>query len=424
MADQTRVTIPYGEDELAFSVPSAGLLGSFWPQPMAPVPDVAAEIRRALSQPIGGSGLAALVRGVQSLVVVADDGTRPTPTEVILPILLDALNRAGVPDSAIHLIIALGTHRPMTPEEIVAKFGREAVARIRITNHEPFNPQALADLGTTPGGVRVAVNRTVLDADLVIGIGSIVPHHIPGFSGGAKIIQPGVCGNRTTGEVHLLSVRHRRSLMGVVENRVRQEMEAIAERAGLRAILNTVLNAEGAVVGAVFGDVKAAFRQGVALSRQVYGVEVPALADIVIAGSHPCDSEFWQAHKTLYSAELCVKQGGTIIIVTPCPEGVAATHSGVLDFGGSSWDEIEAGIASGAIDDLTAGALTLAWANARERASVSMVSGGISDDEARRLSFAPFPTIDAALADAFARHGANATVTVLPFAPDTLPILP
>lgn len=418
------MTIPYGESTLSFRVPSANLMGSFWPQPMAPVPDVAAEIRRALSQPIGGPPLADLVRGVRNLVLVADDGTRPTPTDVILPLLLDALNAAGVPDVAIHLVIALGTHRPMTAEEILAKFGREVVSRIRISNHEPFNPQALANVGTTPGGVPVAINRTVLEADLVIGIGSIVPHHIPGFSGGAKIIQPGVCGDRTTGEVHLLSVRHRVSLMGVVENRVRQEMEAIAERAGLRAILNTVLNAEGEVVGAVYGDPRAAFRQGVALSRRVYGVEVPALADIVVAGSHPCDSEFWQAHKTLYAAELCVKQGGTIIIVTPCPEGVAATHPGVLEFGGKAWDEIEAGIASGAIEDLTAAALTLAWANARERADVSLVSGGISDDEAHALSFAPFATIDEALADAFRRHGEQATVTVLPFAPDTLPILP
>jgi len=375
-------------------------------------------------QPIGGPSLGDLVHDVRHLMLVADDGTRPTPTDVILPILLDALNRAGLADSAITLVIALGTHRAMTPAEIVTKFGREAVARIHIVNHEPFDPDALVDLGTTPGGVHVTVNRAVLDADLVIGIGSIVPHHIPGFSGGAKIIQPGVCGDRTTGEVHLLSVRHRRSLLGVVENRVREEMEAIAERAGLAAILNTVLNAEGRVVGAVYGDVKAAFRAGVALSRRIYGVPVPGLADIVVAGSHPCDSEFWQAHKTLYSAELCVKQGGTIIIVTPCPEGVAATHAGVLDFGGGSWEEIEAGIASGAIDDLTAGALTLAWANARERASIALVSGGISEDDARKLRFTPFRTVDEALADALARHGAGATVTVLPFAPDTLPILP
>jgi nickel-dependent lactate racemase len=422
--NRTPVTIPYGEESLTFSVPSPNLLGSFWPQPVAAAEDVAAEIRQALAAPIGGPGLAELVAGAGQVLLIGDDGTRPTPTDIIVPILLDALNAAGVPDRAIQLLIALGTHRPMSAEEIRGKFGAEAVRRIEILNHEPFTPEALVDLGTTPGGVHVTVNRRVLEAERVIGIGSIVPHHIPGFSGGAKIIQPGVCGERTTGEVHLLSVRHRMSLMGVVENRVRQEMEAIAARAGLRAIVNTVLNAEGGVVGAVFGEPCVAFREGVTLSRRVYGVEVPALADIVVAGSHPCDSEFWQAHKTLYSAELCVKPGGTIIIVTPCPEGVAATHPGVLEFGGKTWDEIEAGIASGAIHDLTGAALTLAWANARERASVSIVSGGITDDEARALSFVPFPTVDAALEEAFARHGEGATVTVLPFAPDTLPILP
>lgn len=424
MPNETPVTIPYGEEQVTFAVPSPNLLGSFWPQPTAAVDDVAAEIRRALAAPIGGPGLAELVAGAGQVLLVADDGTRPTPTDVIVPLVLDALNAAGLPDARMQLLIALGTHRPMTEAEMLRKFGAETVRRIAILNHEPFTPEALVTVGTTPGGVPVTLNRRVLEAERVIGIGSIVPHHIPGFSGGAKIIQPGVCGERTTGEVHLLSVRHRVSLMGVVENRVRQEMEAIAERAGLRAILNTVLNAEGGVVGAVFGEPRAAFRQGVALSRRVYGVEVPALADIVVAGSHPCDSEFWQAHKTLYSAELCVKPGGTIIIVTPCPEGVAATHPGVLEFGGKPWDEIEAGIASGAIHDLTGAALTLAWANARERASVSIVSGGITDEEARALSFAPFPTVDAALADALGRHGAEATVTVLPFAPDTLPILP
>ena len=218
MPNETPVTIPYGEEQVTFAVPSPNLLGSFWPQPTAAVDDVAAEIRRALSAPIGGPGLAELVAGAGQVLLVADDGTRPTPTDVIVPLVLDALNAAGLPDARIQLLIALGTHRPMTEAEILHKFGAETVRRIAILNHEPFTPEALVTVGTTPGGVPVTLNRRVLEAERVIGIGSIVPHHIPGFSGGAKIIQPGVCGERTTGEVHLLSVRHRVSLMGVVEN--------------------------------------------------------------------------------------------------------------------------------------------------------------------------------------------------------------
>jgi nickel-dependent lactate racemase len=221
----------------------------------------------------------------------------------------------------------------------------------------------------------------------------------------------------------LLSVRHSHSLLGVVENQVRHEMEDIAERAGLVAVLNTVLNAEGQVVGLVWGAPRAAFRQGVELSRAVYGVPVPALADIVIAGSHPCDSEFWQAHKTLYAAELCVRPGGTIIVVTPCPEGLAATHPEMAHFAGRSREGIEAALVSSEIADRTAGALALAWANTRQRATVALVSKGISETDARAIGFAPYPSIVAALDAALARHGSEATISVLPFAPDTLPLL-
>jgi len=418
------ITIPYGEGTLTFRVPEKNLLGAFVPQSVSPADDLEREIARALANPLAGASLSDIVRGKRRIVLVADDGTRPTPTHIIVPILLNALNEAGVPDADVRIVIALGTHRAMTPGEIAVKFGAETVARVRIDNHDAFDPGGLVNLGVTPNGVHVWVNRTVMEADVVIGIGSIVPHHIPGYSGGAKIIQPGVCGEQTTGEVHLLSVRHARSLLGVVENRVREEMEDIAEQAGLRAILNTVINAEGRVVGAVFGHPRAAFRAGVSLSRQVYGVSMPGRSDIVIAGSHPCDSEFWQAHKTLYAAELCVGEGGTIIIVTPCPEGVAATHPGVLEFGGLGVGEIEEGIRSGRIADLTGAALALAWANAREHARICLVSDGITPDETRALGFTPYPTVERALQAAFERQGKEAMVSVLPYAPDTLPLLP
>ncbi|MCD6518448.1 MAG: nickel-dependent lactate racemase, partial [Anaerolineae bacterium] len=374
--------------------------------------------------PIGGPPLRELARGARKVLIVADDGTRLTPTERILPVLLEELNAVGISDEAITLLIALGTHRAMTPSEIEQKFGREVVGRVQVLNHNAFEPSLLVDLGTTPGGVHVQVHRLAPEADLVIGVGSIVPHHIPGFSGGAKIIQPGICGEQTTGEVHLLSVRHPFSLLGRQENQVRQEMEAIAEQAGLRMIVNVVLDRQGRVAGVFVGEPRAAFRQGVSLSRRIYGVEVPGQADIVVASSHPCDSEFWQAHKTLYPAELCVRPGGTIIVVTPCPEGVSATHPEVLEF--ASWPkaEIDAAIRAGKMDDLVAGALTLAWAGTREKAEVFLVSGGISPEEARALGFRPFPSVQDALGAAFARHGPDARVMVLPYAPDILPLLP
>lgn len=419
------INIPYGEEAVSFTVERERLLGVFSPHQMPTIAEenLEAELRRTLEAPIGAKPLREAAKGAKRVVIVADDATRPTPTRRILPLLLDELNAAGVPDEAITVLIALGTHRPMTEEEIARKFGSAVTARVAVVNHNAFDPAQLLDLGVTPHGVPVQVNRRVMEADFVLGVGSIVPHHIPGFSGGAKIIQPGVCGERTTGEVHLLSVRRERSLLGILENPVRQEMEEIAERAGLKAILNTVLDSQGAVVGAVYGEPKGAFRSGVALSKRVYGVNVPQLADIVVAGSHPCDSEFWQAHKTLYAAELCVRPGGTIIVVAPCPEGVAATHPDLVHFAGRPFEEIDAAIRRGEIADLTAGALALAWANTRRRATVALVSGGISPEETRALGFVPYGTVQEALEAALKRHGLGATVSVLPFAPDTLPIV-
>ncbi len=419
----TFVRIPYGQKTVGLEIPAANLLGIYVPHKGPPVDDPSAEVMRALADPINGPLLGALARDCRRVAILADDNTRLTPTQTIIPILLEGLNAAGIPDDAITVIIALGTHRKMTREEIALKFGKEVVRRVPISNHEAFDPSALVDLGATPSAVPVQVNRTVVEADLVLGVGSIVPHHIAGYSGGAKIVQPGVCGELTTGQVHLLSVRREGSLLGISENRVRHEMEIIADRVGLRAIVNTVLDSDGHMVEAVYGEPRAAFRRGVELARRVYGVPVPGLADVVIASSYPCDSEFWQAHKTLYAAELCLREGGTIILVTPCPEGVASTHPDILRFAGWPVQEIDAAIRAGEIKDITAGALALAWAHTRRRASISLVSEGITDEEARALGFAPFDCIEDALRDAFVRHGPGASVSILPYAPDTLPLL-
>jgi len=227
MSQSTLIEMPYGDETIRFHVPSSRLMGVYAPHDMPPVDDIVAEVRRALAEPIGGPSLVDLARGAGRVVLVADDNTRPTPAHVIIPEMLNALNKAGVSDAAVQILIALGTHRPMTAAEIEAKFGLEVMARVEIVNHDAFDPAVLLDLGTTPGGVSVQVNRAVMEADLVLGVGSIVPHHIPGYSGGAKIIQPGVCGETTTGQVHLLSVRQG-SLLGILENTVRAIDDALA----------------------------------------------------------------------------------------------------------------------------------------------------------------------------------------------------
>jgi nickel-dependent lactate racemase len=250
-----------------------------------------------------------------------------------------------------------------------------------------------------------------------------VPHHIPGFSGGAKIVQPGISGAVTTGATHYFSTRSRRSYLGLLENPVREEMESIADQVGLNVIFNVALDSAGGLVRGFYGDPRAAFRAGATLAREVYGVPLPAQADIVVAGSHPCDIEFWQAHKSLYPADIGVREGGTVIVVTPCPEGVAVTHAETLTFTGKSAEVIERMIEAGAIDDVVSGGLALAWAKMRERERISIVSDGISRESARSLGFEPFQSLDEALASALELHGREATVTVMTHAPELLPLL-
>ncbi len=417
------IEFPYGSRTCMVRIPDHHFLAAVSPNPVKSCSDPAGEVRRSLEHPIGAPRLREAVHGLSRVVILADDLTRQTPVEIILPVLLDELNAGGVMDEQITVLIALGTHRPMTEEEIEAHFGVEVTRRVQIVNNPWQDPSAMVDLGSTPNGTPVSVSRMALEADYLIGVGSITPHHIPGYSGGAKIVQPGITGAATTGATHYLSTRTRRSYLGIADNPVRAEMETIAARVGLKAILNVVLEGSGGLVRAFYGDPVAAHRAGVEVSRQVYGAVLPGQADIVIAGSHPCDLEFWQAHKSLYPADMAVKEGGTIIVVTPCPEGVSVIHRDMLEFTASSARRIQGWIEDGTIKDVASGALALAWAKVRERARVFMVSDGITPEESRALGFSLYATVETALSAALEWHGAEAKITVLTHAPDTLPLM-
>ena len=418
-----RISLPYGKETIEVSVPENQLIGVYSPQDIPPVADIRAEVRRALANPIASPSLRELVRGKKNVVFVADDNTRLTPTDQLIPILLDECNAAGVADDQITVIIALGTHRFMTEAEILAKFGEETVRRVRIKNHPYKELAALVDLGVTDNGGRILINKDVVEADFKIGIGSIVPHHIPGYAGGAKIVQPGVSGEETTAYTHLLSVRAPRSYLGVLENPVRADLDSMARKVGLNTILNTVLNRHGQVVEAFFGDVEQAFRVGVKRAAQVYEVAIPEEADIVLSSSHPCDIEFWQAHKTLYPSDLAVKAGGIVIIVTPCYEGVAKTHCDILDVTPHSSEHIRNMVSAKQLHDEVAAALAIAWAQVKERETVFIVSAGICAEEATKLGFRHFVSAQAALEAAVAEKGLQARITVLTPAPDMLPVI-
>jgi len=419
------LTIPFGGKPHELEIPDRNLAEILSPKPSQAVPDLDAAIEDALDAPIEQPPLETWVEPGDRVVIVSDDATRLTPVDRMLPPLLRRLHAAGVPNDRITCIMALGTHRYMTEDELRAKVGTAVFEQIRVTNHEWRDPQTLVDLGNSSQGTPLLVNREVVEADVVIGLGAIVPHHIPGFSGSSKIIQPGVCGNRTTAETHLLSCESGGdSYLGIEDNPVRRDMDDMADQVGLRTIFNVVMNDTGGVVGFFFGAMHAAFREGVKLARAIYGIEYHETPDIVLANSHPCDLDFWQSHKSLYPAQRMVRPGGTIIVCTPAPEGVSPVHTELLDFTALPSQAIKAAYREGRLTNGVVCALAIAWAMAREHASIINYSPGIRPEDKAALGHTHAPTLAWAVQKALRRQGPNARLSVLTHAPEMLPIGP
>jgi nickel-dependent lactate racemase len=419
------VTIPFDGKPYRFHVPDKNLAEVLSPVPAPSIQNLEVEIERTLSQPIHQDPLEEIVKPFDRILLVSDDNTRSTPVGHMIPPLLRRLNRAGVPDDQITCLIALGTHRYMTENEIVAKVGPAVFKRIRVLNHEWRNPDVLVDLGTSSRGTPLQVNRLAAEADVVIGLGAIVPHHIPGFSGSSKIIQPGVCGARTTAETHMLSCESGGdSFLGYEDNPVRRDMDDMADKVGMKTLFNVVMDTNGKVAGFFFGAMRAVFLEGVKLARKIYGVQYHEIPDIVLANSCPCDLDFWQSHKSQYPAQRMVKPGGTIIICTPAPEGVSPVHTELLDF--TSWpsDKIKSAYRGGELKNGVASALAIAWAMVREKASVITFSPGIPPEHKAKLGHTHAPSVEWAIEEALRRQGPSARLTVLTHAPELLPIGP
>jgi len=423
-SETVEITLPYGERNLVVEVPRRNLATVASPKEAPRHGDISTLLAAALRNPIESAPLSTLLREHEKLLLLVDDNTRPTPAREILPPLLDELE-VERKKADVTILVALGTHRAMTPEEIEEKVGRDIVARYRVLNHD-WEERALVDLGATANGTPIKVNRLIVETDVCIGIGNIVPHNIAGWSGGGKIVQPGICGRDTTNATHLLAARCPSSNLGKVMNPVRAEIEEVAKHTKMRTVVNTILDRHGTVAYIVAGETLATYFRGVELARSIWEVSVPQLADIVLVSSHPADIDFWQANKGLYAAERVVKRGGDIILVTPCPEGISAQLEHV--------EAIEAlqGLPSRAlyhecrrlgIDDYAALALSDTCARCAELAWVTAVSDGLSAQQMKVLGLQRASTVEEALTRAFARQGADAQIAVITHGGESLPVV-
>jgi len=280
-------------------------------------------------------------------------------------------------------------------------------------------------MGETSQGVKVWINKRVARADLVIGVGRIMPLEVSGFTGGGKILVPGVCGKLTNDEMHWTRMDlPDEEILGKRDNPVRASIDRFARAAGLDFILNVVMDSRGQIQHAVAGDMVEAHRTGCELALEVHAVRFPRLADIVVADSFPFDIEFWQANKALDQAGLVVRKGGALVLVSPCTEGFSATFRELIDFGYPPIQEIKRMVADGKIVNKVV-AVHMAQVShiARERATVILVTQGISPQDVRKVGLEYAATPQEALTRAFQVAGREAKVALVKGAAEMLPIV-
>lgn len=422
----TLIRLPYAQDALSVTVPDEWLGEVVHPRPVRPVDDVQKAIAKVLNNPIGTPPLLQLAKPGQSVAVIIDDYTRKTPGHLFLPPLLDCLLAGGVAQRDIRVVVAGGSHRPMTGPELVAKVGAQVMAQYEVASFSSTADQEMVYLGNTSNDIPVWIDRTVAEADLRVGLGTITPHLDAGFSGGAKIILPGVCGRSTVDALHAIGAVIPGNQLGRVDSPIRSALEAfVNESALLDFLLNMVLMAEGQVYQCVAGHTAKAHRAGVAYATEVFGTPVKRRYPVVVANCHPYDVDWWQSSKGAHAGDLVTADGGTLILVTAAPEG-NSTYSLVPHYVGREVEELEHEIVTGQAQDLSQATAGLQIGNMKQRIGLVLVSEGMTPADAEMMDIPHYDNVEAAVADAVAklpRAQRRGSVAILPMAGVVLPIV-
>jgi len=393
----------FGDEPLTIEFPDSWEIYQAGPRDQPAL--TADRMRQVLAQPIGTRPLSELAKTRSNAAIVIDDLTRPTPTAELLPLLIGELKRGGMAESAITIIVAGGTHPPEAAEGIAKKVGARMAGTVRVIPHDCRRD--LVDLGVSPAGLPLQINRTLMSCDLKIGVGCIYPHPIAGFSGGAKIILPAVCGAETTRMMHDY-LRGARERGGSVDTELRRDMVDVAKMVGLDFIGNVVLNHERRI-GALFaGDVVLAHAQGVEAARRLYETSRIPKADVVIADMYPFDTSWQFAHdRGLWPFDDAQKNSSRVVIAA-CPLGIG-THD-LFPVDNQFWTRVVRRVRHFRFADLRHPGdklKTMARLIREKQQPFMVLSSGLKQDELRRvfsraLVFGKWEDLRRAL---IARHG-------------------
>lgn len=284
--------------------------------------DKAAMIRDAIDHPVGSDLIENIVKPGQKVCIISDDNTRFTPVSTILGELLPRLEQAGISREDIVIVMALGSHRYMTKDEMIQKVGSDIFHKYRVINSEFRDPDRLVEVGKSQRGTPIRVIRDAIEADIRIGLGTIAPHGCMGWSGGAKILYPGITSEDIVSEFHAMQAFADGILFGKEDCSIRHAVEDWTGQIGLHFIVNVVLTAEMELYRAVAGHYIKAHRAGIVHAKEVCGAVLQRRPDVVLVASHPLTADWWQCGKALYGSAAVIADGGTILILAPCTEGL------------------------------------------------------------------------------------------------------
>lgn len=323
-----RLQLAFGKTGLEIDLPSGFDYRVLEARSATPLPDASAALEQALDAPIESPALIDCARGKRTAAISVCDITRPAPNRQVLPPVLARLHEAGIPRDGITILIATGLHRPATEAEIREIVGAETASRYRVLNHDARNLAEHRHLGTTSSGTPVYVDDRFVSADLHLTLGFIEPHLMLGFSGGRKLVAPGLAAQETIKVLHSPKfMREPRAVEGSIEdNPLHRELLEIAALARHDFIVDVALARDRAIAGVFAGNAVAAHRRGVEFVSKVMLETLDHQVDAIITTSagYPLDLTFYQAIKGITAASHIVRPGGKILLVAACEEGPGA----------------------------------------------------------------------------------------------------
>jgi len=418
-----RVHLEYGRRGLEVELPAGHVVKCLQYPPADPLPDPQAAVAERLARPTARPPLSELARGRRNACVVISDVTRPVPNHVILPPILATLEAAGIARQRILILVATGLHRPNLGAELVEMIGPLVAENYRVENHHGRELSEHTYLGNSPRGVPIWIDSRYVQSDLKITTGLIEPHLMAGFSGGRKLICPGLAALETVQVWHGPDfLEHPNARSGCLEdNPVHEENTAIARRAGCDFIVNAVIDAQRRILAVVAGEMEAAFYEGVDFVRKVVRDTVPEPVDIVVTtgAGYPLDTTYYQSIKGMVGALPIVKRGGTIILAAGLSEGIGSPEFQQIFEANPSLDVFMERLLGKQHFMLDQWQLE-EQAKVCRQAKVKVVSDGLPPETLRRLFVEPAPSVEAAVADSLAEYGPAATIAVIPKGPYVL----